>query len=211
MLRTEALRYRYPDTTLRFPDFRLPERGSALILGQSGSGKTTLLHLLAGLRRVQEGHIWLGQTDMSQLSETARDRFRGQHIGLVFQRPHFIQSLSVEDNVRLAAFFGKRPTDRKRARALLDRLGLDGKARKYPKTLSQGEQQRVSIARALMNAPLLILADEPTSSLDDANCQQVAELLREQAAETGAMLLIVTHDNRLKPQFEHQIRVGTEM
>lgn len=210
MLRTTSLTYRYPDTpsVLHFPDFTLPEASEALILGASGSGKTTLLHLLAGLRRIQEGEIWFGETALSQLTEQERDRFRGLHIGLVFQRSHFVESISIRDNLLLAAYLAGQKQDKTRAMELLERLQLKEKAGRLPRSLSQGEQQRATIARALMNRPKLLLADEPTSSLDDENCRRVAQMLREQARETKATLLIVTHDARLKSYVSQYIRVG---
>ncbi|MEM6297134.1 MAG: ATP-binding cassette domain-containing protein [Bacteroidota bacterium] len=173
----------------------------------SRSGKTTLLHLLAGLRKIQTGTITFGGTPLHTLNEAQRDRFRGNHIGLVFQQSHFVSSLSILENLLLAQKLAHKGQDTKRALTLLESLGLGEKAKKKPRKLSQGEQQRAAIARALVNDPQLILADEPTASLDDQNCRQVSQLLREQAERTQAMLLIVTHDTRLKAAFSNQIHV----
>ncbi|MGF1534145.1 MAG: ABC transporter ATP-binding protein [Bernardetiaceae bacterium] len=206
-IRSVGLSYRYsPESPLlRFPDFALAEADMALLLGASGSGKTTLLHLVAGIRGVQSGEVWIGTSNLATLSEAQRDRLRGQRIGLVFQTPHFIQSLTVLDNLLAAAFLAGMPQDRAYALRLLEQLGLAHKARQKPHRLSQGEQQRAGIARALLNRPALILADEPTASLDDENCRSVAALLQEQSAASGATLLIVTHDGRLKSRFAQQI------
>ena len=176
-----------------------------LILGASGSGKTTLLQLLAGLRTPASGEIRIGDTDVSKLSHAALDKFRGQHIGIVFQQPHFIESLNVEDNLVLAQSLAGKHIDREKIRKLVGRLALSHKLKSSTWSLSQGEQQRVAIARALVNEPAVILADEPTSALDDQNTQEVISLLEEQAQLAHATLVVVTHDARLKSQFPKQI------
>ncbi len=204
MVRTHALEYTYPPRrTLRFPDMHCARGEHWLILGPSGCGKTTLLHLLAGLRRPTAGHITIGDTALTQLSGHALDLFRGRHIGIVFQRPHFLRALSVLENLLLPQKLARRKPSRSRALALLDELGIAHKAHARPHHLSQGEQQRVAIARALVNEPVLILADEPTSALDDAHAANVADLLEREAQSVRATLLIVTHDNRLKARFRH--------
>ncbi len=208
MLTVKSLTYTYEnESDISFPDFSLQAQEQALILGASGSGKTTLLHLLAGLRQVQRGTITFGKTELHTLNEAQRDYFRGSYVGLIFQQSHFVFSLSILENLLLAQKLARKSQDRKHALTLLARLGLEQKAKKRPHKLSQGEQQRAAVARALINDPQLILADEPTASLDDQNCAQVSQLLREQAERTRAMLLIVTHDARLKATFEHQIYV----
>ena len=205
MLLTEDLSYRYPGgETLRFPDLDCPDGQTRLLLGQSGSGKTTLLQLLAGLRQPASGQVVVNGQDLSQLSGQARDRFRGRHIGLVFQTPHFLRALSVRENLRIAQQLAGEPADDRRIADLLDRLDIGHKATSLPSRLSVGQQQRAAIARAVINQPALILADEPTSALDDTNARAVADLLREQAAAVNATLLIVTHDNRLTDLVAHQ-------
>jgi putative ABC transport system ATP-binding protein len=144
---------------------------------------------------------------MNQLSRSALDQFRGQHIGIIFQTAHFVQSLSVGDNLALAQSLAGMKVNRKRIRELLGRLGLEHKLRSKPSQLSVGEKQRASIARAIINQPAVILADEPTSALDDSNCKQVIELLEEQAQAVDATLLVVTHDARLKDHISHQISI----
>ncbi|MEL6863986.1 MAG: ATP-binding cassette domain-containing protein [Bacteroidota bacterium] len=206
MLRTENLTFSYDgQQELHFPDINCQQGANCLLLGQSGSGKTTLLHLLGGLRSPQEGKVIIKDTDLGQLSTEALDRFRGQHIGIVFQQSHFIRSLSVLQNLAIAQYLSGTPSDPQRQLHLLERLNIAYKKDAHPETLSQGEQQRLAIARALINKPELILADEPTSALDDQNCEEVTQLLETQAREENATLLIVTHDNRLKSRFDQQI------
>jgi putative ABC transport system ATP-binding protein len=208
MLKTENLGYAYAGSPpLRFPNIECAKGEHWLVLGESGSGKTTLLHLLGGLLSPKEGRIILGDTEMNQLSRSALDQFRGQHIGIIFQTAHFVQSLSVGDNLALAQSLAGMKVNRKRIRELLGRLGLEHKLRSKPSQLSVGEKQRASIARAIINQPAVILADEPTSALDDSNCKQVIELLEEQAQAVDATLLVVTHDARLKDHISHQISI----
>ncbi len=208
MLRTHDLRFAYdPTHTFHFPDIHAARGEQWLLLGQSGSGKTTLLHLLAGLLRPQSGQVIINEQDITALRGSALDHFRGRHVGLVFQRPHFVRSLSVLENLLLAQSLAGLKPDRARALELLGRLGLAGKQRRAVDRLSVGEQQRVTIARALINRPAVILADEPTSALDDVSSGRVVQLLEEQAAAVNATLLIVTHDNRLKTHFGKRIEL----
>jgi putative ABC transport system ATP-binding protein len=176
-------------------------------LGQSGCGKTTLLNLIGGLLKIQKGELVIKNTEIKGLTTKEMDVFRGKHIGFVFQKPHFIASINVLENVMLATSFTPEKQSRERAYELLDKLGIGHKAKKLPNTLSSGEQQRASIARAMLNKPALILADEPTSALDDFHCQQVIELLEKSAKEEGATLIVVTHDSRIKDVFSKQINL----
>lgn len=206
MLITRNLSYTYSDAgRLQFPDMTVETGEQALILGPSGCGKTTLLHLLGGMLQPRTGEVKLDDTDLHALSGAARDRFRGQHIGIVFQKAHLLRHESVLHNLLAASYFAGKKQDKTRAIKLLERLNLGHKIKSKAHALSQGEQQRVSIARALMNSPKLILADEPTSSLDDQNCQEVVALLKQEAAREQATLLLVTHDGRLKPSFEKHV------
>lgn len=170
-------------------------------------GKTTLLHLLAGILSPTAGEVLVQDTNLAQLKGRALDRFRGQHIGLVFQQPHFVGALSVLENLVLAGWLPTGKKDPDRAQWLLQELHLTEQARKHPAQLSAGQQQRLSIARALMHRPSLLLADEPTASLDDTNCQQVAQLLQQQAQQVGAALVVVTHDQRLRAIYPNQINL----
>lgn len=206
MLKTHSLAFSYnSQKTFKFPDIQLDTGQHLLILGESGIGKTTLLHLMAGLLKPQSGNVELMGTSLNELSSAHLDRFRGQHIGLVFQRPHFIQSLSVEKNLTLVQYLAGKSKDKNRVKAVLDSLGILHKIKEKPQRLSQGEQQRVAIAVAVINGPQLILADEPTASLDDKNCSRVATLLKEQAAASSSLLIIITHDQRLKDHFSNTL------
>ncbi|GIV31707.1 MAG: ABC transporter ATP-binding protein [Saprospiraceae bacterium] len=206
MLQTKDLSYSYDATnTLYFPDMTCGKGEHWLILGQSGCGKTTLLHLLGGLLTPRTGQVRVADTTLNALPLSDLDRFRGRHIGIVFQVPHFIQALTIVENLSLAQYLAGLPADRARIESLLDRLGIGHKGNSLPDALSQGERQRAAIARALVNRPALILADEPTSALDDVNAAEVADLLEEAASEVQATLLIVTHDGRLKERFPNKI------
>ncbi len=209
MLKTENLGYSYDgDHRLMFPNIHCQKGEHWLVLGNSGSGKTTLLHLLGGLLSPKEGRIVVGDTELNQLSSGALDQFRGQHIGIIFQTAHFVQSLSVGNNLALAQSLAGMKVNRGRIRELLGRLGLSHKIKSRPSQLSVGEQQRAAIARAIVNQPAVILADEPTSALDDTNCEQVIQLLEEQARAVDATLVVVTHDARLKAHIPHQIEIA---
>lgn len=209
MVRSQALRFAYPQQApLAFPDLQCQGGESMLILGRSGKGKTTLLQLLAGLRKPQAGSVFIGETELHQLKAQELDRFRGRHIGLIFQQSHFVRALTVEENLLLAQKLAGLVPDREKIRSLLSQLGIEEKLGNKTFRLSVGEQQRAAIARALLNNPKMILADEPTSALDDYHCQEVVELLQQQAEAAGAALLIVTHDNRLKDQIPNQISLN---
>ncbi len=206
MLTAQSLRFSYPDgVSLTFPEIRCATGEHWLLLGASGSGKTTLLQLLAGLRTPEAGEVRIGDTIVNALPSAKLDRFRGRHIGIVFQQPHFVRSLNVLENLMLAQKLAGRTIDRQKIRRLLDRLGIGSMMKSKTHRLSQGEQQRVAIARALINDPDVVFADEPTSALDDQNTGDVITLLEEQAAQANATLLVVTHDARLKDRFQNQI------
>lgn len=209
MIAVKNLTFSYnSNCPLRFPDFSCDALKTVLITGNSGVGKTTLLHLLAGMLRPTSGEISIDGNDIGLLSNKSLDKFRGRNIGIVLQQNHFVESLSVIENVILASWLvdGKKKTEE--AKKILEYLDLAGQIHKLPSQLSVGQQQRVSIARALINKPKLVLADEPTSSLDDANTQKVANLLEKLAQEYQAALVIVTHDSRLKERFMNQISLS---
>ncbi|WP_396184133.1 ABC transporter ATP-binding protein [Flavobacterium sp.] len=209
MITIKNVFFSYNSTTaFHFPDMHCSASEALLITGNSGKGKTTLLHLLGGLLRPESGSISIQDTTISSLSEKELDRFRGNNIGLVLQQSHFMASLNVLENVVLASWLatGKKATDK--AKALLKELDLEDQMYKLPSNLSVGQQQRVSIARALINEPKLLLADEPTSSLDDENAAKVADLLVQLSKEYNAALIIVTHDQRLKDKFSNQLNLN---
>lgn len=208
MLQTSNLQYSYDGkTNLRFPDIVCGKGEHWLLLGQSGSGKTTLLHLLGGLLTAKNGSVNVAGTALEKLSVSALDKYRGKHIGIIFQKSHFVKSLTVEENLVLAQQLAGVKINRARISELLNHLNVGHKLKSKPDRLSQGEQQRVAIARALVNQPDVILADEPTSALDDVNCSEVIQLLEREANAVGATLLVVTHDGRLKERFEKQIHL----
>lgn len=203
---TKDLSFAHPgQVVLKFPDIRLDASEALLILGQSGSGKTTLLNLLAGLLQPLTGFVILNGTEINKLSGSALDLFRGKNIGIVFQKPHLLAPLSVKENLEMAHYLAKTPGQA--VKPLLEELGIGSKLNAAIQTLSEGEAQRVSIARALVNSPKLILADEPTSSLDDQNTEKVIRLLKEQSQKIGAALIIVTHDQRVKNHISNFIAV----
>lgn len=191
----------------RLSSLSLHEGECALLVGGSGSGKTTLLLAIAGLAQTLSGRVEIGDVEVSALDAAARDRFRGRHIGFVFQDLHLVSGLSVLDNLLLAPFVTRARQDRERALQLLDAIGLADRLNQRADTLSRGQAQRVAIARAILMSPQLIVADEPTASLDDETCSAVTELLRTAAEQSGAALLIATHDRRLREQFATQVQV----
>lgn len=208
MIRVQNISFAYKGGgPISFPDFAFEQGDHALVIGQSGCGKTTLLHLLAGLISPNKGSIIIGDTEVTSLSGSAMDRFRGGNIGVIFQKPHFVKALNVTENVLLAQNLGGKSIDKEKARQVLESLGLGHKTSAKVTDLSEGEKQRVSIARALVNDPKIILADEPTSALDDKNCESVINLLKEVSQRSNSTLLIVTHDNRLKDQFSKKIEL----
>ena len=208
MVKINGLTYNYSsEVQLKFPDFSLSKGEQALILGQSGCGKTTLLHLLSGLLKPNSGDVDIENEDISKMSGARLDNFRGANIGIVFQTPHFIEALTVKENLTLTQTLAGKSKDVDKVKSLLADLGVESKLNSTLHALSVGEKQRVSIARALVNSPALILADEPTSALDNKNCDAVLKLVREQAKKHNSTLLIVTHDNRLKDQFDKRIEL----
>lgn len=186
------------DTAVHLPDLDLAVGEHHLILGLSGSGKSTLLHILAGLLKPTQGRIMIDDTDIYSLSESARDTFRGNRIGIIFQQMHLIDSLPVIDNLRIARYMAGQMQNDDKIRTICEQLQISEKLHSFTDTLSQGQRQRVGIARAVMNSPTLILADEPTSSLDDKRADNVMQLLKAQAEQCNATLIISTHDSRVK-------------
>ncbi|WP_192348314.1 ABC transporter ATP-binding protein [Algoriphagus sp. Y33] len=208
LFESRNLKYSHPGhQALIFPDIVLEPGESLLVLGKSGSGKTTLLNLLAGLLKPEAGEVKLAGKRITSMKGQALDLFRGKEIGIVFQKPHLLAALNVKENLQMAHFLGKKKGQN--IDQLLKELGLGEKAKSSVLTLSEGEAQRVSIARALVNGPKLIMADEPTSSLDDENTEKVITLLKTQAVKIGAALIIVTHDQRVKAHVSNFVEVRT--
>jgi ABC-type lipoprotein export system ATPase subunit len=206
MLRTLNVSYGYENgKNFDFPDIRLDRNERLLISGNSGVGKSTLLNLLGLILAPKSGQIEINGQLTSSIKANELPRFRAEHVGFVFQKPYFVQSLNVLDNLVLAGFLAKKGKNTELARKLAGELGITDLLGKKTMSLSGGEQQRVSIARALMNAPGLVLADEPTSALDDTNTDSVYELLSTQCIAYGAALIVVSHDQRLKTKIEKQL------
>jgi putative ABC transport system ATP-binding protein len=190
------------------PSLKLEKGRKCLIRGESGSGKTTLLYAIAGLGAINDGSIAVDQTDIYKLNEAERDRFRGEKIGIVFQTLHLVKSLTVIQNILLGSFVNKREQNIPWSEELLKRLGIAELRDRLATEISQGQAQRVAIARALLNKPALLLADEPTSSLDNKSAQQVVSLLKTLSDETGATLLVSSHDDRIAGAFDQTIILG---
>ncbi|HEY0244870.1 MAG TPA: ATP-binding cassette domain-containing protein [Mucilaginibacter sp.] len=208
MINIHSLQCHYGNRILSFLDWYIQQGEHWLVLGESGSGKTTLLHLLGGLLKPNAGEVVINGMPIYQLSEARLDRYRGQNIGMVFQRAHLIKSLNVFDNLLAAqSFAGIRP-DKNRIRAVLGSLNIEDRQQSFPAELSQGQLQRVSIARAVINEPGIIMADEPTSSLDDKNAGLVIDLLIGQAEEYNSTLIIASHDKRVKDRIANTYLVS---
>ncbi len=199
VLQSSELKFRYPQQNqIEFPDISLKQGEAALLLGPSGSGKSTLLNLLAGLQDIQNGSIHVLKQDLDQLKDREMEKFRAKNYGLVFQKSFFLPYLSLEENLRLAANYQGLKVKMDRIHNLFNDLNIYDLRQKKPAECSIGEQQRASIARALMHEPPLLLADEPSSALDDKNADMVASLLMELCQKHSSTLLVVTHDARLK-------------
>ena len=208
MINTTDLAYTYKDESeLIFPDIQLSPGEHLLVVGPSGVGKTTLLYLMAGLLPPVRGSVSIDGTVINSLSRRELDRFRGEQMGLIFQQYHFIKSLNVADNLRLRQSYPINSNDKRRRNNLAERLGLKEHLKKKVTALSQGQQQRLSIALGLIHKPKIVFADEPTSNLDDANCVKVIDLLKEEAAISKSSLLIITHDLRVMSHFQNRIEL----
>jgi putative ABC transport system ATP-binding protein len=183
----------------------LADGEQAALIGTSGSGKTTLLHLIAGILSPDSGQVIFGHdpvhpnnsdgaVDIVSLTEAQRDEFRGRYVGYIFQTHHLLPGFTALENVLLGMSFTGRGHDRAWAQKLLAEVGLADRLHYRPAKLSVGQQQRVTVARALANRPRLVLADEPTGALDAGNAQQVLDLIRKLCSEVGSSLLLVSHD-----------------
>jgi putative ABC transport system ATP-binding protein len=190
---------------MRVPELNLPRGECVALVGPSGSGKTTLLGLMAGILKAAEGSLVVDGENLAALDEKRRRQFRIGKVGQVFQAFELLRYLTVIENVLLPHFISAsgRPAEpvRQRALRLLTDVGLGGKAAARPGELSQGEQQRVAVCRAMLNQPALLLADEPTGNLDQANKKNVVDLLLDQARNQQSTLVMVTHDESLLASF----------
>jgi putative ABC transport system ATP-binding protein len=198
VIETRGLRHTYPGAEpLPFDDVAVPQGGSLLLRGASGSGKSTWLALAAGLLTPQAGDMVVAGQAVAALKAGERDRWRARCIGFLPQKLFLSEALSVTDNLALVYFASGQAVDRVAIARALDALGLGALAARKPAQLSGGQAQRVALARALLLRPQVLLVDEPTASLDDAACAAALDLLQQGAAQTGATLVIATHDARV--------------
>lgn len=188
-------------------DFTVAYGETVAITGSSGSGKSTLLGLLAGLDVPTEGNVYLAGQDLFALDEDQRAQLRARHVGFVFQSFQLLPHLTALENVMLPLELAGREA-RAKATAMLERVGLGARLRHYPKTLSGGEQQRVSLARAFVVEPDLLFADEPTGSLDSATGEAIIDLMFSLHRERGTTLLLVTHDAKLAQRCARQLVIA---
>jgi putative ABC transport system ATP-binding protein len=194
-------------TILHEISFSLQDRQSAAIVGASGSGKSTLLALIAGLDTPSSGSVRLGGTDIFAINEDARAAVRAAKLGFVFQSFQLLANLTALENVMLPLELQGRSDARALAIDMLGRVGLAERLRHYPKVLSGGEQQRVALARAFVVKPAVLLADEPTGSLDFATGERVMDLMFDLNRESGTTLVMVTHDTRIAQRCDRQLRI----
>lgn len=206
MIELTSVRFAYDRTPAIAVDAWHVDAGSHwLVTGPSGAGKSTLMHVLSGLRHPQQGQVRVAEQVLADLSSAQLDQFRGRHIGMVLQQPHLISAISVLENVMMAPYLAGLPQHADYAKEVLNRLGVGSLARAMPDEISAGQAQRVSIARAVVNAPAVLLADEPTSALDDDHCEEVLDLLFEQAHANDSTLVVVTHDARVAGRFSNRL------
>ncbi len=211
MIHAENLRFAYPrsEFELRIDDLLVEAGEKVAVVGPSGSGKTTLLNLISGISVPDEGRITVMDQPVGTLGDAARRRFRVSSIGAIFQRFELVDYLSVRDNILLPCWINRAlPLDadvRQRASELAEQTGIGDKLHRRVTRLSQGEQQRVAICRALLTRPALILADEPTGNLDPVNKQIILDLLFQHCAENDLTLVAVTHDSNIVDGFDRII------
>ncbi|WP_082048485.1 ABC transporter ATP-binding protein [Neotamlana nanhaiensis] len=205
MIQTKNISFQYQknDAVFTFPDINLGKEEPLLILGKSGIGKTTLLHIIAGLLNPKSGEVTIDGTNLQSLNSKQRDQFIGKHIGLVFQKNFANRSLTVLENLEARLFFSGKTANKNNIPNLLKALQIEGCQTQKINELSEGQLQRLGIALAVIHEPKLILADEPTASLDDDNCQNVMQLLINQAKTNKSNLIVITHDQRVKSLFQN--------
>lgn len=213
IVETRGLAHAYAgaDTAIRFPDLSLPAGQTLLVRGDSGCGKSTWLALACGLLMPTAGEIRVGGQSLAALSPAARDRWRGGHVGFLPQGLRLSDALTVAQNLELPYIAMGQKVDRAAVARVLARLGLSALAGRRPPQLSGGQAQRVALARAVLRRPALLLADEPTASLDDRACAQALQLLADTAAEAGAALVVATHDSRVEAALPQALALRLEI
>ncbi len=190
-----------PPLILDVPFFKIAAGELVALEGQSGSGKSTLLNVVSGILRPDSGQVLIGGLNIVKLAEPQRDRLRADRIGLVFQQFNLLPGFTALENVLVAMSFGSQASNKGRAESLLEAVGLADRFHHKPVALSIGQQQRVAVARALANRPRVLLADEPTASIDPSHQQQVIDLLQTTCREEDVALLVVTHAPEVAEQF----------
>ena len=206
LIRTKDLSITYENKRINFPDLDISQGDHFLIIGRSGSGKTSFLNLLGGLLSPSSGQIKINNENIALLSRNELDKFRGLNIGFIFQSPHFIKSLNINDNLMLSQYLlGNR--DQNHIDTLLEKVELLNRKKDPLHVLSEGEKQRISIVRALINKPKIILADEPTSALDVSVQAQIVDLLREVQAKYDLVYLFISHDLKVVRALAHYLVV----
>jgi ABC-type lipoprotein export system ATPase subunit len=192
---------------LDIPNFEIAAGEQVVLIGPCGCGKTTMLHTIAGITKPDEGQVFLDGLELTRYSEAARDRIRADKLGYVFQTFNLLPGFSSLENVLLGMTFASKKVSPKRARELLEQIGLGHRLHNKPAALSVGEQQRVAVARALANEPLLLLADEPTANVDPRNQQQIIDLIKTSCQAEKIALLIVTHSMEVADQFDRVVKL----
>ncbi|MDF2888022.1 MAG: transporter ATP-binding protein [Lacrimispora sp.] len=195
-------------TALDHVSLTIEKGGFTAITGSSGSGKSTLLHIIGGVDVPTSGHVYLDGQDVYAQNNEKLAIFRRRQVGLIYQFHNLIPTLNVEENITLPVLMDKRPVNEERLNDLLHMLGLWDRKNHLPNQLSGGQQQRVSIGRALMNAPAVMLADEPTGSLDSRNGHEIIKLLKESNKKYGQTLILVTHDENIALQADRIIGIS---
>jgi lipoprotein-releasing system ATP-binding protein len=204
--------YRSGETTLEVLDgvnFSLREGESAVIVGKSGSGKSTLLHLLGALDRPDAGQIYAADEDLVRMSEKQLNTFRREHVGFIFQSHYLLDDFTALENIYMPALMSGRPKTVavEFAQELIEHIGLEDRSHHYPRKLSGGERQRIAVARALINNPNIVLADEPTGNLDEYNSKMIEDLLFRLVETFSKSLVLVTHDTALLARGNHRYRL----
>lgn len=209
MLKIQNLKKTYSNSEnekfdiINIPSFELNDNEQLALSGESGSGKSTFLNLISGIVSADSGEIFFNNTDITKLSGSAMDKFRSKNIGYVFQTFNLLQGFTALENVMLGMMFCGNP-DEKRSVAALDKAGLSKRINNKPSELSVGEQQRVAVARAIVNSPAMLLADEPTANLDGKNTGLVIKLIKELCTEEKISLILVSHEPDVTENFNYK-------